>query len=257
MLESGQLANALVVLSTTTEDGEIEVRISVGLSEYYSGASQANYAIGPGGKSRIPILESDFEELVLSTNKRSQYVPVMTSISNFQDFTPGTQWHFAQQAFMRQMMWMPSKFPIKKNVIMKSKLYLAPKKRTILRSSMLNFIDFKMVKTQNCIESKGVACSLRQNRASLWRTGQHPIKEGGYSLVPRKAIPSTNYDLLSMRNLISVLPEPIATSSEDIEFTHQSRSGSDEGSMTELAGYFDNLVHIPKKMSPMAEGMYR
>nr|CAD7414950.1 unnamed protein product [Timema poppensis] len=174
--------------SQLTADGFEKLSDQIILSEYYNGASQANYAIGPGGKSRIPILESDFEELVLSTNKRSQYVPVMTSISNFQDFTPGTQWHLAQEAFMQQMMWMPSKFPIKKNVIMKSKLYLTPKKRTILRS---------------------------------------------------------------------ILPEPIATSTEDIEFAHQSRSGSDEGSMTELAGYFDNLVHIPKKMSPMAEGMYR
>lgn len=40
-------------------------------------------------------------------------------------------------------------------------------------------------------------------------------------------------------------------SSED-----QSQDHSDDTTVDELAGYFDNLVYIPKKMSHMAEMMY-
>ncbi|KAL0270642.1 UNVERIFIED_CONTAM: hypothetical protein PYX00_007988 [Menopon gallinae] len=50
-------------------------------------------------------------------------------------------------------------------------------------------------------------------------------------------------------------PSPVSRLS-DVSCSQQARLGADDTTIDDLAGYFDDMLHIPKKMSHMAEMMY-
>lgn len=91
---------------------------------------------------------------------------------------------------------------------------------------------------------------------------RHNVEYLGKSFVTRQASlnkhQNTRIKRYSDPGIISIKEQPATSTTRlsDVSCSQQARMGADDTTIDDLAGYLDDMLHIPKKMSHMAEMMY-
>ncbi|XP_063218866.1 uncharacterized protein LOC134529084 [Bacillus rossius redtenbacheri] len=226
----------------------------------------------------LSIIESDFAALVLSGDK--QIVRNGRVVKSFK-VSAGNKHHFVlntTESQKREINYL-SHTSRKYSSIKKGKqlaIGMSSSQKTVLKQSLLNFVESNEWFAQQKLEdSQTEACD---NQMVNWMD----LKPCVDDVDPANVITTSGFKSLVRSQLSNEqssekldVPVVIKTWSRDSSSNivwkaaavksfgqkklplQQTCSEDDDITMNDLAGYFDNLVHIPKEMSSMAEMMYQ
>lgn len=112
-------------------------------------------------------------------------------------------------------------------------------------------------KELNCLVNKSNNSNISFNSVSDLKSDLNKKITGkSYSVKQSKFKDSDKKRYSDQSLLESKEQQPILARLSDVSCSQQARMGADDTTIDDLTGYLDDILHIPKKMSHMAEMMY-
>lgn len=154
--------------------------------------------------------------------------------------------------------------------------FKAPKPKTrskgnlIIKDSVLKLCDgidnicirrYPVSKFSNnrleCFVCKNEGLSFKSFNSKSNNKEKDNVEYLGKSFVTRQGSLTNRTKRFSDPGIITTREQPTtSTRLSDVSCSQQARMGADDTTIDDLAGYLDDMLHIPKKMSHMAEMMY-